>query len=113
MARYRVKFYFTLHIIYFSFLNFLSFYILIALIKTIVFRGKKGLFSLLEDKEPQRCGQCFHLTYSCLKLQHCHGISKKMCDVHKIQLYGSCEYLEAVDQMWLVTTFRAPQCVFS
>jgi len=30
-----------------------------------------------------------------------------------IQLYGSCEYLEAVGQMWLVTTFRSPQCTVS
>ena len=62
---------------YFSLFNFLSFYILISLIKTILFRGKEDLFSLLEDKKSQRCDYCFHLTNSCLKSQHSHGNSTK------------------------------------
>ena len=68
---------------------------------------------MLEDKKSQCCDHCIHLRNSCLKLQHWHGISTEKCDVHNIQLYGSCEYLEAVDQMWFVTTFRSPQCVVS
>ena len=68
---------------------------------------------MLEDTKSQGCDRCVHLTYTCLKLQQCHDISTKKCDVHIIQLYGGCEYLETVGQMWLVTIFRSPQYVVS